>query len=68
MEQLKFNTNIKCEACVAKVTNTLNGIAGEENWEVNLAAPERTLTITTNAAPQTIVDALKILGYEAESV
>lgn len=66
MEQLKFNTNIKCDACIAKVTETLNGIAGEKNWEVNLQAPERTLKVTTNASPQTIVDALKKAGYEAE--
>jgi len=68
MKPLKFKTNIKCDACVSKVTNALNEVVGEKNWEVNLQAPERTLTVTAETSSQTIVDALKKVGYEAEEV
>src|SRR5690606_29128046 len=31
----QFKTNINCEACVAKVTPTLNNVEGISHWEVN---------------------------------
>lgn len=68
MKTLKFNTNIKCDACVAKVTNALNNVAGEKNWEVNLQAPERTLIVTSEAKSPDVINALKQVGYEAEEV
>lgn len=68
METLKFKTNIKCDACVAKVTPALNEIAGENNWKVNLTDPERTLTVFTDADSDDVVDALKKVGYQGEKV
>ena len=65
---MNFKTNIKCDACVAKVTPALNKSVGEGNWEVNLLVPERTLTIKTEANVPELVSALKEVGYTAEKV
>ena len=45
METLKFKTNIKCSGCIATVTPFLNKTVGAENWQVDIQAPEKTLTV-----------------------
>jgi len=67
MEKTTFKTNIKCSACVAKVTPYLNEVAGENHWQVDLVDPARTLTVD-NADDQKIVEALQKAGYKAERV
>jgi copper chaperone CopZ len=64
----KFKTNIKCDACVAKVTPYLNESAGNGNWQVNLADPQKTLTIEGEASSEKIQEALQKAGYKAEQV
>lgn len=64
----KFKTNIKCDACVAKVTPYLNESAGNGNWQVNLADPQKTLTIEGEVVPEKIQEALQKAGYKAESL
>lgn len=66
METLKFKTNIKCDACVAKVTPGLNETAGEGNWKVDLTSPDRVLTINTETTTEQIKHALAQVGYRAE--
>jgi len=65
METTKFKTNIKCDACVAKVTPYLNEIAGENNWQVDLKDPARTLTIDEGDEKK-VIEALQKAGYKAE--
>jgi copper chaperone len=62
----KFKTNIKCSACVAKVTPFLNEVAGENNWNVDLVSPARTLTVKSTVHEETVKDALRKAGYSAE--
>ncbi len=67
METLKFKTNIKCDACVAKVTPGLNETVGEGNWKVDLQDPERTLTIESeNPREEQVIASLRQAGYTAE--
>lgn len=67
METLKFKTNVKCDACVAKITPHLEKVEGLENWEVDLKDPERTLTATvSNGGGEQIKKALSEAGYQAE--
>ena len=66
MMENKFKTNIKCSACVAKVTPFLNEVAGENNWKVDLVSPSRTLTVNSTVHEETIKDALRKAGYNAE--
>jgi copper chaperone CopZ len=68
MEAIKFKTNIKCAACVAKVTPALDETVGVGKWEVNLVDPIRTLTVDADANSEEIVKALKEVGYEAEEL
>ena len=64
----KFKTNIKCSACVAKVTPYLNEIVGENQWKVDLMAPQRTLTINSPVNELTVKDALGKAGYTGEKM
>jgi copper chaperone CopZ len=67
MEATKFKTNIKCSACVEKVTPYLNEVVGEGNWEVDLTNPSRTLTTSENENETEINNAIQKAGYKAEN-
>lgn len=66
MKNLKFKTNIKCSACVAKVTPYLNESVGEDNWKVDIESPEKTLTVI-DGDESDVKQALERAGYKAES-
>lgn len=68
MDTRKFKTNIKCDACVAKVTAGLNEVAGQENWHVDLTDPKRTLTISVPIDEAKLNEALTKVGYRAEKM
>jgi copper chaperone CopZ len=68
METLKFKTNIKCTGCLAKVTPSLNETVGENNWKVDLEAPEKTLTVESSTSENEVVAAVKEAGFEAEKI
>lgn len=64
MEPQKFKTNIKCAACVEKVTAGLDEVIGKDHWSVDLTDPKRTLTITggdINAMTAKLME----VGYQA---
>ncbi len=63
----KFKTNIKCSACVEKVTPYLNEVVGENKWQVNLVDPSRTLTVA-EVDEKKVIEALKRAGYKAEQI
>ena len=70
METLKFTTNIKCSGCIATVTPFLNKTVGENNWQVDLQAPEKVLTVqTTDKEKETeVIESLQEAGYKAEKI
>ncbi|MCD8741905.1 heavy-metal-associated domain-containing protein [Mucilaginibacter roseus] len=70
METLKFKTNIKCGGCIAAVTPALNSLEGVIDWQVDVASPEKVLTINSDDAlsEQAVITALKEKGYQAESI
>lgn len=69
METIKFKTNIKCDACVAKVTPYLNEEVGAGQWKVDLTDPQRTLTVTAApGADEKVKEALKNAGYKADKL
>lgn len=70
METLKFKTTIKCSGCVSKVTPVLNETVGEDNWEVDIQAPDKILTIASENQinPTDVVKAIEGAGYKAESI
>jgi len=66
MKDTTFKTNIKCDACVAKVTPYLDEVAGKGGWQVDLKDPERKLRITAEVSEVDVQQALKKAGYNAE--
>ena len=69
METIKFKTNIKCDACVAKVTPYLNEEVGAGYWKVDLTDPQRTLTVTAESdVDEKVKEALKNAGYKADKL
>ena len=63
----KFKTNIKCSACVAKVTPALDQLLGEGNWSVDLQHPDRLLEVPDNTRIEALAEALTPDGYKAET-
>jgi copper chaperone len=68
MKTTKFKTNIKCSACVEKVTPHLNEEVGAANWEVDLTSPQRILTISEEVSEAKIKEALQKAGYNADLI
>lgn len=68
MKTIQFNTTIKCSGCVANVKDALNEVVGEGNWEVDLQAPSRTLTVRTAKDANEVEQAVKQAGFKAEKV
>lgn len=69
MENKLFKTNINCGSCIAKVTDTLNDLVGEDNWEVDTTTPIKLLTIDNEAiSASTISEALGKVGYSAIAI
>jgi copper chaperone CopZ len=69
MENKLFKTNINCGSCIAKVTDTLNELVGEDNWEVDTTTPIKLLTIDNEAiSASTISEALGKIGYSAIAI
>jgi len=70
METLKFKTNINCGGCIATVTPALNELKDIQHWEVDIANPDKILTVNAddNLTAGQVIDALKQKGYKAEKV
>lgn len=67
MEMKIFKTNIKCSGCVEKITPGMDAAVGKTHWTVDLASPDKWLTVNAdNAIPdETIIKALAAAGYKA---
>ena len=68
MSDLKLKTNVKCSACVDKITPYLNETAGAGNWQVDLTDPTRILTVKADISDQKVIEALKKAGYKGETI
>ncbi|PWJ59457.1 copper chaperone [Dyadobacter jejuensis] len=68
METLKFKTNIKCGGCIAAVKPVLDQDQKIASWEVDLASPEKILTVLTDHNALEVSDMLKTAGYNAEKI
>ncbi|MGO4291904.1 heavy-metal-associated domain-containing protein [Chitinophaga sp. RAB17] len=69
METVQFKTNIKCSGCIATVTPVLNNLAGADNWSVDLASPDKVLTVSKeNLDKSEVRVAIEKAGYKAEAL
>lgn len=69
MEALKFKTNIKCSGCIAQVTPALNDTVGTNNWSVDIANPDKILTVSSQIKNKDeIKRAVEKAGFKAEVI
>lgn len=66
METKAFKTNIKCSGCIEKVTPYLNQTVGEGLWKVDVADPDKKLTVEAPVEGALIIQAVSAAGYKAE--
>lgn len=67
MTTLKFKSTIKCGGCISTVQPELNNLPGVKSWEVDILHPDKILTVESETGDaQSVVDALKAVGYVAE--
>ena len=63
-----FKTNIKCNGCVQKVKPFIEGIKEVITWQVDLASPDRILTVEGEVSAEVIIKAITDSGYRAEKI
>lgn len=68
MESLKFKTNINCGGCIAKVTPSLNKIAGEGNWQVDTTDRNKILTVKPDLPVAKVIASVKEAGFYIERI
>jgi copper chaperone len=69
MSTYKFKTTMSCSNCVSKVEKLLNAEKAISKWDVDLASPDKTLTIETDTLdPSAIPPLLLKAGYKAERI
>jgi copper chaperone len=66
--ETKFKTNIKCSACVEKVTPHLDESVGKDKWHVDLTSPNKLLTVESDVPPAVVSESLSKAGYKGEPV
>ena len=61
-----FKTNIKCGGCIATVQPVLNAETAISGWKVDIADPEKILTVETESLDaQDIIALVESVGYQA---
>jgi copper chaperone len=63
-----FKTNIRCGGCIQKVKPYLDGLKEIKTWQVDLASPDRILTIDGEISAELVTKALAEAGYNAEKL
>jgi copper chaperone len=67
MSKIELKTNVKCGACVAAITPEMDKVA-EGVWKVDLAHPDRILTVQGDVKEEAIIQALAKSGYKGEKM
>ena len=58
-----------CDSCIAKVTPSLDEVAGKSNWEVDIQNPKKILTVNSEDVNETaVIKAVEKAGYKAENL
>ena len=67
MNKYTFNTNLQCSNCRAKVEPLLNESKEVLDWNLDLADPDRKLTVElAGENPKDIIELVKKVGFNAE--
>lgn len=70
MSTIIVKTDIMCSDCIEKVKPQLDKLVGEDNWHVDTASPDKTLTVEVepNMSAMDVIAALQGAGYKAEVI
>lgn len=69
MEKYKFKSNINCTGCLRKVAPYLSSTKGIVNWDVELEAPNKILTVEgDHVTANQIEEAVSRAGYKVEQL
>jgi copper chaperone CopZ len=60
----QFKTNLRCGSCVASVKPYLDRALGVDTWDIDIASPNKTLTISGNAQAGVVEEAVAQAGYQ----
>jgi copper chaperone CopZ len=60
----RFKTNLRCGGCVAAVKPHLDRAPGVARWEVDIASPDKTLTVDGDAPAEAVKAAVAHGGYQ----
>ena len=69
MKTLKFKTNINCSGCIRSVSPHLDNEKEIAHWEVDIANPDKILTVSTDTlTAEEVENTVKKAGYKAETL
>ena len=69
MKTLKFKTNINCSGCIRSVSPHLDNEKEIAHWEVDIANPDKILTVSTDTiTAEEVENTVKKAGYKAEAL
>jgi copper chaperone CopZ len=69
MNTYQFKTNIKCGGCVANVTPHLDSNKEINEWKVDIASPDKVLTVQTESLDEEQVKKIvEKAGYQASAL
>ncbi|SHF01605.1 heavy-metal-associated domain-containing protein [Dysgonomonas macrotermitis] len=67
--ELKFKTNLDCQHCVARVKPLLDKVSGIESWSVDLANPDKVLTVQSSGAnAEQVIDTVEQAGFDISKI
>lgn len=68
MKTSRFKTNAKCSGCVDKIGDALDRVVKRDQWNLDLASPEKILEITSDMADADIINIIENAGFKAETI
>lgn len=60
----QYKTNLRCESCVATLKPYLDQAPGVTRWEIDIASPNKTLTIDGDVSIDNVSEIVSRAGYE----
>lgn len=64
-----FKTNAKCEGCLAKIEEILQGKISREEWNLDLSDSNRPLTVSSDKlAADDVVELISKAGFKIEQM
>lgn len=63
---MKFKTSAKCGGCEAAIRLKFNGLIADSDWSIDLASPDKLLTVTADIPAEKVMEAVREAGFKIE--